>query len=187
MLRFIYLTYYILLAYWTLEIGIKIGAFYTQFFKKTKNILVIAYYIATWVSLALWLKDTESYPYFPVLISFRLLWMFKMFLFVDSFRKIFRIFIMALPSLSAIVLIIYIVAYIYSLIGMELYGYILEEGVGINRNANFTNFGLSIMTLFRVSVGENWPDILLDLQRDLQPNYICNVFQNTFENYLVYG
>lgn len=162
-LKFIYFTYYILLTYWTLEIIIKIGAFSTQFFKKVKNILVLVYYLATWISLILWIKNSDSYPYFPVLISFRLLWMFKMFLFIDSFRKIFRIFTMALPSLAALVLIIYIVAYIYSLIGMELYGYLLEEGAGINRNANFTNFGRSIMTLFRVSVGENWPDILLDL------------------------
>lgn len=122
-----------------------------------------------------------------MIVSFRLLWMFRIFLFIPSFRKIFRIFIMALPTFSALILIIYIVAYIYALIGMELFGYIKQEGNGINRHANFKNFGVALMTLFRVSVGENWADILLDLQRGVQPNYICRKFSNTFENYEKYG
>jgi hypothetical protein len=186
-IRFIVITYYVLLGFWTLELLIKIGAYYDKFFTNLTNIGVFSHYIGTVVSLVLWHIDDVLYPYFPVIISFRLLWSFQIFLSFESFRKIFRIFMMALPTFSALILIIYIIAYIYALIGMELFGFLMQEGIGINRHANFKNFGVAVMTLFRVSVGENWTDILVDLQREVQPNYICREFKNTYENYSKYG
>jgi hypothetical protein len=124
-ISFINTTYYLLLAFWSVEMMITIGAYYDKFFTKLINIAVFCHYVGTIVSLILWKVDGVMFPYFPVIISFRLLWMFKMFLFIESFRKIFRIFIMALPTFSALILIIYVIAYIYSLVGMELFGYIM--------------------------------------------------------------
>lgn len=43
------------------------------------------------------------------------------------------------------------------------------------------------MTLFRVSVGENWADILVDLGRELSPIHICKEFEENHENWVKYG
>lgn len=158
-----------------------------MFFQRAKNIIQFAHYLLTIFSLILWLIDEKNYPYFPVVISFRLLWIFRFFLFIDSFRKLIRIFTMALPSFVALIFLIYLITYIYALIGMELFGYISQSGDGINGNSNFTNFGVSMMTLFRVSVGENWADILVDLGKDLSPTHICKEYEHNYDNWVKYG
>jgi Ion transport protein len=187
LLAYIHTTYYLLLGFWTLEMLVKIGAFYDKFFKNYINVVMLVHYLGSFISMFFWWKDKVLYPYFPVILSLRLLWMFKVFLFIESLKKTIRIFYMALPSFISLILVIYIIAYIYALIGMELFGYLTQTGDGIDKDSNFTHFGAAIMTLFRVSVGENWQDVLIDLQRGIQANYICNNFSNSYENYKKYG
>ena len=44
---------------------------------------------------------------------------------------------MALPASASMVVVVYIVIYIYSLLGMENFAYIAQNGDGISRHSNF--------------------------------------------------
>ena len=38
----------------------------------------------------------------------------------------------------------------------------MQDGEGVTRHANFQNLGMAILTLFRVSTGEDWHNIMHD-------------------------
>lgn len=57
-IEFINTTYYVLLGFWTIEMIIKIGAYYDKFFTKFVNLVVFTHYIGSFISLYLWKQDS---------------------------------------------------------------------------------------------------------------------------------
>mmetsp|Transcript_16867 Transcript_16867/g.20811 ORF Transcript_16867/g.20811 Transcript_16867/m.20811 type:complete len:364 (+) Transcript_16867:484-1575(+) len=76
--------------------------------------------------------------------------------------------ITALPSIMNILVLLFIVLFMFAVLGMELFGAaILQSGsefLQINDYANFSTFGRSLMTLFRMATGEQWNVIMHDLE-----------------------
>lgn len=54
-----------------------------------------------------------------------------------------------------------LVYFIFSVLAVFLFNEI-KEGNMIDEYSNFNNFGLSLLTLFRSSTGEGWPNIMFD-------------------------
>ena len=68
-----------------------------------------------------------------------------------------------------------LVLFIYALMGMSLFGDMpLEEGYykAYNRHANFRSLGTGMLTLFRMSTGEAWNQIMHDCQES-DPPCVC--------------
>nr|CAI5847791.1 unnamed protein product [Callosobruchus analis] len=71
--------------------------------------------------------------------------------FVQSFK--------ALPYVCGLIAMLF---FIYAIIGMQVFGNIMEQPTeSINRHNNFRNFIQGLMLLFRCATGENWPSIML--------------------------
>ncbi len=85
-------------------------------------------------------------------------------------RIIFTTIIISLPSLGYISLLLLIVLFIYSVLGMEFFCF-TQWQENLNEDANFTDFTQSIITLFRASTGEGWNGIMDDMLRKNGPNY----------------
>jgi hypothetical protein len=92
------------------------------------------------------------------------------------FRMIFNTIILTIPSLAYIGLLLIIVLFIFSVLGMELFAFIKlqNENGGLTTDTNFQNFVSSFLTLFRASTGEGWNVIMDDMYRVLAPNFICS-------------
>jgi hypothetical protein len=76
------------------------------------------------------------------------------------------------------------------LLGTEIFPYVFHQNRlsgQISQNANFSHFGISLITLFRVSVSENWNDVLASLEKQRSPDYPCIHFENSFENFQKFG
>ena len=58
--------------------------------------------------------------------------------------------------------LLFIVVFIYAIIGMTLFGNIKHQG-SINDMENFEDFGNSMLLLFRLSTGAGWDDVLESL------------------------
>jgi predicted permease len=67
-----------------------------------------------------------------------------------------------LPSLLNIGALLFLVFFIYSVLGVFLFKSV-TTGTTVTKFNNFWNFGLAMITLFRACTGENWWTIMFDM------------------------
>lgn len=114
----------------------------------------------------------------------------KILLSTKSFKQLSKVSKNSLKPFTSLVFLIYLIITIFALLGKELFPFIFwQDGVanGINRHANFTSFRNGFMSLVRISVSENWPDLLQSLIRGSDPEYPCINFNGDFQEYQKYG
>lgn len=88
----------------------------------------------------------------------RLLKLVKKF---QGLQKIINTLIFSLPSLMNTGALLFLVFFIYSILGVFLFKDV-TQGDTIDDIVNFSNFSNAIITLFRCSTGENWYVIMFD-------------------------
>jgi hypothetical protein len=67
----------------------------------------------------------------------------------------------SLPSLMNVFSLLMLIFFIFAVLGVFVFGHI-TDGVIIDSNVNFKNFGYAMMTLLKVSTGEEWNLIMYD-------------------------
>jgi len=67
----------------------------------------------------------------------------------------------SLPALQNVMLLLGLIMFIYAIAGMLMF-HDVPFGDCLNRHANFQNFWISLLTLFRCSTGESWNCIMHD-------------------------
>jgi voltage-dependent calcium channel L type alpha-1D len=84
---------------------------------------------------------------------------------VKSLRTIANSLVTATPGILNVGGLLILLFYIYSIIGMQLYGTVAYLGE-LNEHANFRTLGNSMLLLFRFSTGENWNGYMWDMLKD---------------------
>jgi len=79
---------------------------------------------------------------------------------------IFNTFLTTLPSLGSIGLLLLLIQFIYTILGVEIFA-MLQRQETINNDTNFENFQLSFTSLLRVSTGEGWNFVMDDMLRGI--------------------
>lgn len=64
-----------------------------------------------------------------------------------------------MPSLWNIGALLFVVFFIYGVLGIDLFGTVPYTDGGLSKYANFTNIGYAFLTLFRVATADDWEDI----------------------------
>jgi hypothetical protein len=82
-----------------------------------------------------------------------------------SLKAIFQTFIVTIPSLANVGSLLILLLYLYSVLGISLFATVKLQNA-ITVHANFQNFGLAFLTLFRMSTGEAWNEIMDDARRE---------------------
>ena len=72
--------------------------------------------------------------------------------------------ILSLPSLVNVGSLLFLVFFIYSVLGVFMFSNI-KQGDAIDSWTNFSNFGYAMILLFRCSTGEDWYKIMFDCTR----------------------
>ena len=88
-----------------------------------------------------------------------------------SLKMLFSMLILSLPALSNILGIFMIMLFMYSLLGMQLFGQVMH-GTFINDEVNFCTFGSAAMALFRCATGESWNGLMHDAM--VTPEHGCS-------------
>jgi hypothetical protein len=89
---------------------------------------------------------------------------------IDRLRIVFDTFLFSLPSIGNISLLLFVVYYVYAIVGVFTLGNIkLQSKGGLYEDANFSHFGMALLTLFRLSTMDTWPYLMFDTQ--VQPPY----------------
>jgi hypothetical protein len=72
-----------------------------------------------------------------------------------SIYLIFNTFVLTITSLSNIGALLLLIIYMYSILGMILFGGQVRNGL-MNEYMNFENFWNAFITLFTVTTGDSW-------------------------------
>ena len=73
-----------------------------------------------------------------------------------------------MPSLFIVLLLLLIVLFIYSILGVFLFNEIVSGSfidIGRGGYIGFSNFGVAMLTLFKIATNEDWSDIMIDTQK----------------------
>ncbi len=77
------------------------------------------------------------------------------------------------PALMNITLVLWVVLYIFAMIGMVLFGGMVHSGsCAVSKHANFDNAYMSVQTIFRLATGDSWSCFYLDAMNNNYPEWI---------------
>ena len=108
------------------------------------------------------LLPEDSNVNLAILRLFRAARLLKLLRQSENIRILLWTFMQSLKSLPYVCLLIFLLFFIYSIVGIQMFGNIkLDEESDINYRNNFQNFGMAMLLLFRVSTGDGWQGIML--------------------------
>ena len=135
--------------YFVLEIGLKI---YTEkrkidFFKNKWNLFDFIVILVSVIPL----ESVGSVAVMRLLRIFRIL---RLISINDSIKQLITALEGAIPSIFNIILLMFIIFYVYAIMGVELF-HTLSSGL-------WSDFGTAMLTLFRVLTFEDWTDVMYE-------------------------
>ena len=124
-------------------------------------------------------KDSNSVRYFGTISKFiQILRILKIVKNVNFLKKLFTTLKFVLPETINLAILLFVVLLIFSIIGVDLFGYLKPQNNVGNRNIHFRNVFYAILTLIRGATGESWYLFYADCRRKTQPNFICFEIKN---------
>ncbi|CAF0755497.1 unnamed protein product [Brachionus calyciflorus] len=96
------------------------------------------------------------------------------FKFATGIRKLLYALFISLPASFNIGILLALIMFIYSILGMNFFSNVKLLN-GLTETQNFQTFGKSMITLFRVSTGAGWNELLLGLSiNNTDPGVSCS-------------
>jgi len=86
-------------------------------------------------------------------------------------KTLFNTMLTSLPSMANISSLMFLLFFVYAIIGITLFG-ATRYNEFYTEDANFRNFPVALLLLFRMSTGENWNEVMGDCQ--VEPPYCTN-------------
>ncbi|XP_042744374.1 sodium channel protein type 1 subunit alpha-like [Lagopus leucura] len=179
---------YFFVAVFTGECVIKIIALRHYFFTIGWNIFDLVVVVLSLVSIAL--AEAFSKFFSPTLLRIirlarigRILRLVKR---AKGIRTLLFALLMSLPSLFNIGLLLFLVMFIYAIVGMTNFACLAWEG-GINNLFNFQTFDSSMLCLFQITTSAGWDGLLSPVLKDSKncaPN-VANKNSTTCKNEVV--
>jgi voltage-gated sodium channel len=146
---FIFFMDYAVTIYFLLEIFIRISAYEKkmEFFKNEWNVFDFVIVVLTTLPI----EQTDFAAVARIMRVFRIL---RLFTARPELKRIIDMLINAIPSIIDIVLLMFIIFYIYAIIGSFMFAD-LKSGL-------FDNFLTAMLTLFRILTFEDWTDVMYE-------------------------
>ncbi|XP_016529770.1 voltage-dependent T-type calcium channel subunit alpha-1H-like isoform X2 [Poecilia formosa] len=175
--------FYILTLLLVIEIILKLVAFgIVRYLKDSWNMLDIFVVLVSLISVIVGqVKFQEKIPInmgiFRVVRVLRLAQVLK----TTKIKVLLKTIIRTLSQVGNISLLFMFFFFIYAALGVELFGNIACSidfpCLGLHRLSDFNNFMLALLTLYKVSTGDNWSGILKDTMPGCLPNdETCNPY-----------
>jgi hypothetical protein len=144
----------------TAECALKLAALDYHYFFDAWNVFD---FIVVAASL---IESLSSFDFNPTLVRifrvFRLARLLKLTRKAKGVQTLVATFEATLPSLAHVGLLLLIFFFMYAVLGVQLFCNV-QHGDAVTRHADFSSFGTSLFTLFRLSTGENWNIVMHEL------------------------
>ncbi|KXJ05965.1 Sodium channel protein 1 brain [Exaiptasia diaphana] len=149
-------------AVFILELVSKLIALRLYYFKKGWNVFDFIIVIFSIIGLYFDESATKGVgnpSLLRVIRIFRIARLLRLLEFAKGVRQLLVALVISLPALLNIGTLLFLVIFIFAIIGMSTFGHIRKQGA-IDDNVNFETFGNSMMVLFRLATGAGWNDVL---------------------------
>ena len=120
-----------------------------------------------------------------ILRSFRILRLLRLIKRGKSLQLIFNTFVITLHSLANIGALLLLFIFMYSVLGMILFGTTKRNRV-MDDYINFENFYQAFVTLFIVATGDTWNDIMISFANGNHPSSEC-IVNPSYNDYVAAG
>ncbi|XP_041091858.1 sodium channel protein type 10 subunit alpha-like [Polyodon spathula] len=129
-------------------------------------------------------KAAENISFSPTILRvFRVARLGRLLRLVRSLKGIRRLLftlIMSIPALFNIGVLLLLVMFIYSILGMTLFQDLPRSG-SINEIVNFETFANSMLLLFRLTTAAGWNDVLQQIMSSgTQPAFVCILYMSSY-------
>lgn len=140
---------YAVTLFFLIEIIIRMAAEqrFSEFFKKGWNVFDFVIVVVSLIPL----DDAE---YALIARMLRLFRVMRLISFIPELRVLVTALISALPRMGYVALLMFIIFYLYAVVGSLLFGHINPVLWG--------DLGISLLTLFRVATFEDWTDVMYE-------------------------
>jgi len=171
---------YVFSALFAMEAILKIKVFgltcyFSDAWNKFDSFIVVTSFVGIFIE-EVWGGESGLNPAFiRVMRVFRIARILKLVKSAKGLAALLETTIKSLSQVASVCLLLVLIFFIYAAAGVALFGRLSctedNECSGLSIHANFENFGIAMLTLFRVSTGDNGNGILKDAMRT--PPY-CN-------------
>jgi hypothetical protein len=152
----------ILAMIFTLEAILKGFAYGENYFQELWNRFDFCIVVVTIASILIEdLTGTSVRSLVMLVRVFRVARILRLIKASKSIRHIFATLYIALPQLSNITSILFLMLFIYATMGVQLFAKVALHNT-IDYHANFQNFWTAILFLLRIATGENWNGCMHD-------------------------
>lgn len=170
----------------TMEAVMKITALGKNYFKDGWNKFDFSIVIGTIFGIVFnYMSSVNVGTSTSIIRSFRIFRVLRLVKKAKALRLMFTTFIVTLPALINVGGLLFLLLYLFSILGMNLFGTV-KVAEPINDHANFQTFVNSFITLIRVATGENWHYILWAMERDKSVDFFC-IPSPTYQDYIENG
>lgn len=163
----------VLLVVFTIELILKfivfqLSYFFRDFWNKFDFVIVLGSIFA--LLLKYYGKDGAGLGASTLIVrTFRICRIFRLVQYdqFDALRSLnilFQTFLITIPQMINVTFLLILFFYIYSVMGVELFATVMFN-YPLNENVNFRTVGSSMLTLMRVSTGEDWQAIMHAVSR----------------------
>jgi len=147
----------------TLEAALKLTAFGWEYFEEQWNQFDFFVVLGTLLSVVVELFTGASVRSLAMLVRvFRVTRILRLVKASKSIRQILLTLYIALPGLSNITSILFLMLFIYSTMGVQIFAKVALSD-NIDSHANFQDFGTGFLFLLRAATGEAWNSCMHDL------------------------
>jgi hypothetical protein len=154
-----------------IEIVVKITAYSKNYFKYGWNIFDLIIVLLSCSSIFISKNSRFNFKGATSIVrTFRVGRMMRLLHKAKSLKIIFNAIIISLPALANVGCLLFLLLYLYSIIGMELFGNVLNVNTSTDR-LNFENFGNAFLTLFVITTGDGWTDIMNSYLKERSIDY----------------
>ena len=162
---------YIFTVIFTIEIILKLLGFGMSFWYEAWNIFDFTIVFCSYIDIAFSNVATQSLRMLRIgpqlLRVLRVLRVGRLLRLVKKYQRlqaIMEIVQLCLPSITNVFALLTLVLFIYAILGCYLF-HSVTDGIAINSDYNFSNFGLAIMLCLKISTGEDWNMYMFDYAR----------------------
>jgi len=153
---------YIFAAIFNVEFMIKLIGLGKNYFKDRWNLLDFVVILGTNVGIVLLLIYGDSAALVGAVVrTFRIARLLRLFYLSRQLRVLVDTLMYILPSIANIGALIFLIFFIYALLGVSLFAPIMYQGE-MSSHANFRTFGMAMLMLIRMTTGEGWNEIMAE-------------------------
>lgn len=180
----------ILIAVFSIENLMKLFVTHKSYFHSKKNLheALILLLIWTQILIEYFINTPEghienSFIIFEAVVKgLQATRIYRIFKRIHSVKQIYDTLFHVLPTLLNMLLLIILILYMYSIVGMDIFSYLKPQKNINGYDMNFQSFAIAFFTLVRVASSETWYLIFADTARKMQPNFVCESV-NTYAEY----